>query len=261
MRGRNRKSWPRMQGPGALAASLLLCLRRWSLLGLLLLSVPCLGGPFEDAAAAYRRGDYANAMRLYRSLADQGDARAQNSLGRMYLRGQGTSRDYREAMKWFRRAAALGIADAQYNLGDIYLREYGVEQDLVEAARWYTRAAEQGHVAAQFTLAVLYTIGRGVSKNQPKAAYWFDRAATQGHPDAQIELGIRYGSGRGVPRDTVTAYKWILLGQTYARSTTLRARAAQSLGRLSKGMTPTQIAEAQRQAREWKAVPARGGRS
>lgn len=261
MRGQRRDMGPRSQGSSALAASLPFCLRRTLFLGLLLCSLPCLAGPFEDAAAAYRRGDYASAMRLYQSLADEGDPRAQNSLGRMYLRGQGAGRDYKEAMKWFRRAAALGIADAQYNLGEIYLREFGVDQNLVEAARWYTRAAEQGHIAAQFTLAVLYMIGRGVAKNPQKAAYWFERAATQGNSDAQIELGNIYGAGRGVQRDPVTAYKWLMLGQTYARTTALRARAAQSLARLSSGMTPAQIAEAQRQVREWKAIPAKGGQS
>lgn len=261
MRGPKRKAEPRRLGAGALAASRPPCLWQIFALSLLLLSAPGMSGPSEDAAAAYKRGDYANAMRLYRPLAEQGDARAQTSLGRMYLRGQGASRDYREAMKWFRRAAALGSADAQFNLGDIYLREYGVKQDLIEAARWFTRAAEQGHVGAQFTLAVLYLIGQGVSKSQQKAAYWFDRAAAQGFPDAQVELGILYGTGRGLPKDMVTAYKWLTLGQTYARTTAVRAKAAQSLGRLSKGMTPAQIAEAQRQAREWKAVPAKGGRS
>lgn len=243
-----------------LADPLPLCLRRTLFLSLLLFALPCVAGPFEDAATAYKRGDYASAMRLYRSLADQGDARAQNSLGRMYLRGQGAGRDYREAMKWFRRAAALGIADAQYNLGEIYLREFGVEQDLVEAARWYTRAAEQGHIGAQFTLAVLYMIGQGVAKNQRKAAYWFERAATQGNPDAQVELGNLYSAGRGVPKDAVTAYKWLTLGQTYARTTAVRTKAAQSLARLSGAMTPAQIDEAQRQVREWKAVPSKGNR-
>ncbi len=260
MKGRDRSLQSKVEGAGDALFSIL-CLRQTLFLGLVLLSAPGLAGPFEDAAAAYKRGDYESAMRLYRPLADQGDARAQNSLGRMYLRGQGASRDYREAMKWFRRAAALGIPDAQYNLGEIYLREYGVTQDLVEAARWYARAAEQGHVAAQFTLAVLYTIGGGVSKNPQKAAYWFDRAATQGNPDAQVELGILYGTGRGVPKDAVTAYKWLTLGQTYARTNAVRAKAAGSLARLSKDMTPAQIAEAQRQVSEWKAIPAKGGRS
>ena len=261
MRGRDRDTERRRPGPRALAVARSLFVGAAPAFALLLWPAASPGGPSEDAAAAYKRGDYGAAIRLYRALADQGDARAQNSLGRMYLRGQGASRDYREAMKWFRRAAALGSADAQFNLGDIYLREYGVKQDLIEAARWYTRAAEQGHVGAQFTLAVLYLIGQGVSQSHQKAGYWFDRAAAQGFADAQVELGILYGTGRGVPRDAVTAYKWITLGQTYARTNSLRAKAARSLARLSKGMTPTQIAEAQRQAREWKAVPAKGGRS
>ncbi len=259
MWGRSRKAKPRRQGSGALAALPALCLRPALFFSLLLTALPCLAGPFEDAVTAYRRGDYANAMRLFQSLADQGDPRAQNSLGRMYLRGQGAGRDYKEAMKWFRRSAALGVADAQFNMGEIYLREFGVDQDLVEAARWYTRAAEQGHVGAQFTLAVLYMIGRGVTRNPQRAAYWFERAAAQGYADAQVELGNIYGAGRGVPKDSVAAYKWLALGQANARKPTLRATAARNLERLSRGMTAAQIAEAQRQVREWQAVPARGG--
>ncbi|KEQ52744.1 tetratricopeptide repeat protein [Sphingobium chlorophenolicum] len=258
---RSREWGPERQGAGALAAVGFPC-PRWALFFcLLLVPLPCPAGPFEDAAAAYRRGDYADAMRLYQSLADDGDPRAQNSLGRMYLRGQGASRDYKAAMKWFRRAAALGVADAQYNLGEIYLREFGVDQDLVEAARWYTRAAEQGHVGAQFTLAVLYMIGQGVSRSPLKAVYWFERAASQGSAEAQVQLGIIYGAGQGVARDSVVAYKWFALGQANAREPKLRAKASQNIGRLSRGMTPAQIAEAQRQVREWQPVPARGGQS
>jgi hypothetical protein len=45
---------------------------------------PAGAGPVEDAAAAYKRGDYATAMRLFRPLADEGDASAQVVLGFMY---------------------------------------------------------------------------------------------------------------------------------------------------------------------------------
>jgi hypothetical protein len=38
-------------------------------------------GPFEDGGAAYARGDYATAMRLWRPLADQGDALAPQRRG------------------------------------------------------------------------------------------------------------------------------------------------------------------------------------
>jgi hypothetical protein len=44
-------------------------------------------GPLEDAEAAYDRGDYATALPLFRSLADQSNATAQAILGRMYAHG------------------------------------------------------------------------------------------------------------------------------------------------------------------------------
>ena len=37
-------------------------------------------GPFEDATAAYERGDYATALRLFRPLAEQGNADVQFNL-------------------------------------------------------------------------------------------------------------------------------------------------------------------------------------
>ena len=45
---------------------------------------PAVAGPFEDGATAYAKGDYGTALRLWRPLAEQGDARAQYNLGLMY---------------------------------------------------------------------------------------------------------------------------------------------------------------------------------
>ena len=42
-------------------------------------------GPLEDAWAAYERGDYAIALRLWLTLAAQGNAFAQTNLGFMVL--------------------------------------------------------------------------------------------------------------------------------------------------------------------------------
>jgi TPR repeat protein len=63
-------------------------------------------GRSEDAAAAYNRGDYATATKLYRPLAEQGDARAQHALGVMYRHGQGVPQDYAQAYKWYKLAAS-----------------------------------------------------------------------------------------------------------------------------------------------------------
>lgn len=213
--------------------------------------------PLDDAAAAYGRGDYAAAVRIYRALADQGDATAQNSLGAMYLNGQGARRDYTEAMKWFRRAAALGSPTAQFNLAEMYFKGRGADQDLLQAAKWYSRAAEQGHAQAQFVLAALYLVGVGVPKNNQKAAYWFERAAAQGHAEAQNQLGAMYGAGQGVPKDLVSAYKWLALSRANAQRGETRVNAGRSLQRLAAKMTPAQIGQAQRQASEWRATPSK----
>jgi len=49
---------------------------------------------------AYQRGDYATALRIMRELAEQGDARAQFSLGLMYGNGTGVPQNYKTAFKW-----------------------------------------------------------------------------------------------------------------------------------------------------------------
>ena len=114
-------------------------------LGLLFaLAAPVAAGPFEDGLAAIERGDYATAFRLWRPLAEQGEAKAQNNLGVMYDKGLGAAQDYAEAVKWYRRAAEQGFADAQYNLGVMYSKGQGVAQDYVQAHKWLNLAATKG---------------------------------------------------------------------------------------------------------------------
>ena len=73
----------------------------------------------EKAGHAYGRGDYVQAERLYRSLAEQGDPKAQYFLGVMYANGQGVPQDYKKAMTWIGKAAVQGDAEAQRDLGKV----------------------------------------------------------------------------------------------------------------------------------------------
>jgi uncharacterized protein len=98
-------------------------------------------GPYEDAFTAYDQGDYATAIPIYRTLADQGDAYAQRTLGIMYDMGRGVPQDYVEAMKWYRRAADQGDALAQNNLGLLDFNGDGVPQNYVQAYMWLSLAA------------------------------------------------------------------------------------------------------------------------
>ena len=109
----------------------------------LMLTGGAAAGPFEDGGAALKRGDYAEALRLWRPLADQGDANAQYMLGIMYANGRGVPQDYAEAMKWCRLAAEQGYARAQYMLGIMYANGRGVPQNDVQAHMWFNLAASR----------------------------------------------------------------------------------------------------------------------
>ena len=105
--------------------------------------------PDNDGVAAYNRGDYANALRIYRALADQGAAIAQNNLGVMYELGQGVAQDFAAAAKWYRLAAGQGTALGQLNLGLMYAKGQGVPQDFVLAHMWFNLAAAQANKEAE----------------------------------------------------------------------------------------------------------------
>ncbi|MBI3371645.1 MAG: sel1 repeat family protein [Betaproteobacteria bacterium] len=112
-------------------------------------------GPFEEAAAAYDRHDYAAAVRLWRALVNEGNAKPQHRLGLGYAKGEGVTRDVAQAVKWIRLAADQGYADAQSSLGSYYLKG-DVLRDATEAVKWFRLAANQQHARGQFFLALSY---------------------------------------------------------------------------------------------------------
>jgi TPR repeat protein len=187
----------------------------------------------------------------YRLAAEQGEAPAQFLLGDIYEEGKGVPQDYVEAAKWYRRAAEQGYAAAQLLLGTLYAQGKGVPQSDAEATQWYRLASEQGDDEAQFKIGVAYDLGRGVPKDDAEAAKWYRFAAEQGKADAQYLLGTMYISGEGVPQDYVLAHTWLNLAASRLEGKK-REAAANSRNLLEELMTPEQIAEAQRLAREWK---------
>ena len=78
--------------------------------------------------------------------------------------------------------------------------------------------------------------------------------AEQGNADAQYNLGARYAYGSGVPQDDVQAHIWYNLAASRLQTDLLRESSARSRDEVAKRMTPEQIAEAQRLAREWDAA-------
>jgi cytochrome c biogenesis protein CcmG/thiol:disulfide interchange protein DsbE len=66
---------------------------------------------YDAGLNAYDAGDFVTALRIFRPLAQQGDAGAQYMLGVMYLTGDGVSQDEAEAGHWLQLAAAQGVPE------------------------------------------------------------------------------------------------------------------------------------------------------
>ena len=140
--------------------------------------------PIDDAGAAYNRGDYAQAIKLFRPLAAKGNAGAQTMLGMMYVKGEGVTRDYPEAFKWFLLSAAQGDAGAQNNLGAMYFNGDGVTRNYQEALNLFRLSAAQTNKHGQTNLAAMYLNGYGVTKDSQEAVKWYRLAAAQGDVSA-----------------------------------------------------------------------------
>ncbi len=74
----------------------------------------------------------------------------------------------------------------------------------------------------------------------------FRPVAQQGDADAEFILGVMYSKGQGVPQDDVQAHMWLSLAAAQSKESYRKSRDI-----LAERMTPAQLAEAQRLAREW----------
>ena len=171
--------------------------------------------PFEDGASAFERGDYDTALRIWRPLAEH-DPLAAINLGVMYAEGLGVQKDAVEALMWLGPAALVGEPNAQMHLGVLLAEGIG-----------------------------------GRTPNYEAAAAWYRAAADQGYPDAQVLLAFAYAIGEGVPEDYVEAHMWVNLAAAKLPPGKARDTALQLRDQLANKMTPAQITDAQKLAREW----------
>ena len=106
------------------------------------------------------------------------------------------------------------------------------------------------------TVAVADDLNDGIaayrSNDYATAFAKFTKAAEAGNADAQGRLALRYALGRGVPQDFVQAHKWFTIAASTETDKEQRDKYVGNRDLVSGKMTPNQITEAQRLAREWK---------
>lgn len=141
-------------------------------------------------------GSPTEGLRWLQAAATQGDASAQVTLGKIYLRGApALPRDYAQALHWFRLAGQQHNTVAAYYLGVQYANGYGVPANPATAFGWFRIAAQDHQPAAQFMLANAYRYGDGVQADAATAVAYLQLAAEQEYPQAIQTLAMAYQHG------------------------------------------------------------------
>ena len=149
------------------------------------LAVPAWAQPSVRAGVdAWAAGNYEEAIRQWRPLADAGDADAQFNLAQAYKLGRGVPVNNNLAEQWYERAARQGHEQAGANLG-LILFQNGRRRD---AMPYLQRAAERGDPRAQYVYGTALFNGDVVERDFPRAYAMMSRAAAEGLPPAIQQL-------------------------------------------------------------------------
>jgi TPR repeat protein len=161
-----------------------------------------------------------------------------------------------EYLARLQKEAEAGNAEAQFNLGRIYLRGEGstgvafvrdVPKNIPKAVEWFQKAAMQGNINAQRDLGMLFKLGVGVEEDAKSAFMWLQRAAVQGNDVAQYNLGLMYADGAGVKLDLSRASAWLTLAAAQGNE-----KAKMRYMAIDAKLTSAQRAEGQKLAAGWK---------
>jgi TPR repeat protein len=194
-----------------------------------------------------------------RKMAEAENAEAQYRMGLYAMSGTNVPQSTADGILWWRKAADQNYLPAEHDLGVAYSDGKIVPQDLAEGIRWLRKVAEQGEDAsgdftvlldvetARSRLGTAYWYGSGVKRDYVEAVKWYRKAAEQGDGLSQYALSEAYGGGKGVRRDYVQAHMWANLAVVSGE-----AHAERDRNFYASQMTPKQIEEAGKLAREWK---------
>ncbi len=201
-----------------------------------------------NAGDSYAKTELAKLSEFETNLAgsEREEPEAQFSLGNAYAGGKAVRTDQTQAVNWWHKAAENGYPPAQLKLASIYFFGDGVKADIVTATEWARKAAEHNDRETVVQLANLYRVGLRPKNKIGEAVKMFERAAALGDRSALYDLGTIYKNGEGVRHNNVQAYKWYYLAASQNDQTSVFLRDL-----LAKDMSPTQITEAERMAREW----------
>lgn len=162
--------------------------------------------------AEFKMGRYAEARRIWETLAGIGNGDALFNLGVLAEDGLGEPRDMARAERLYASAAQAGNFKSQYRLGLLYSAGELLPHDPGKARLYLGMAAQAGDRDAAERLAVLDRPAEALTPFQQaellgsrgrhaEAAAIYETLAGQGDRTAQTRLAWMHEAGRGVARD------------------------------------------------------------
>lgn len=168
---------------------------------------------FEQANAAFERGDYAAARSGWETLAEKGQGRAMLKLGWAHINAPTAwGLDYAKGVQWYERCIKAGEKQCAMNLGWELASGAKLPQDLAKGIGYYRKAVQMGHTTAMNNLGWHYENGKGVPKDLAMAVQWYRKSAEAGDALGMANLGNMYRLGIGVAVDPVQARNWLEKG-------------------------------------------------
>lgn len=131
---------------------------------------------FQKGFDAYESGDYATALKEFRSLADKGDAGAQYNLGFAYQQGHERADVYRSRVEKL-------MTPAQLEKARQLVRE-AIAKNRRASPKPTKSATEQITAADYYKLGREYALRLDVTKDLTRTYMWWHIAASKGNEDA-----------------------------------------------------------------------------
>jgi TPR repeat protein len=92
----------------------------------------------------------------------------------------------------------------------------------------------------------MYEQVEGTTQDYKQAFKWYSKAAEQGNVQAQFNLALMYYKGNGTKQNYILAHMFFNIASLSGND-----KAGKSRDKLSQKMTPEQVIEAQKMAKEW----------
>lgn len=146
--------------------------------------------------------------------------------------------------------------DAGDRIDESFLDEFDADMarnSSNDAGAWPRLAFDRDNVSDQNRYGVTDNDSDRAAPNIiTEIATWRQLATERNDPNAQVNLGLMYAKGSGVPQDFALAHMWFNLAAAAGDEDAISNR-----DYVAERMSPDQITEAQRMARDWVPRPAR----